>query len=460
MQTDALDIADTSPQDWKYISEGGSTIVFSYVGPPNTLFDRTALRLRKGPVVAHSDPDKHQEPQLAEPSTLEDRQTSKNAPADPDEPDDPTIVFQRTVIEQLMPIEHLPRLQSVHVARAWLEELAERTEPLRPPQRRAKDTIDRGRRKAVLATDLVGGAGCAVEIKPKWGFLPKPTYLSEETRAIKTRTCRFCMHAHMKSTQGEDVALGYCPLDLYSGDATRVEKALRALWDVWIGTGGKVNNLKVFVEGKIIKPRADLTSLAPLTAQLFPTSANPDPAYPLDALRSAFINTLLPLLLHTPVLHTLSTLQRTLDALDIEGLAALWARMYPTIPLGTGPAAHDPDMAEWARFVSARAARGNQSSDVVPETQEELHYRVAAYLLGASFKDCSIILRMPPRAAADAGVGEKGTVTVIDLDVKGVDRLPKWAALDREIVDAYRGVVPRECVDAHYGGGGGAVPLA
>lgn len=165
MQTDALDIADTSPQDWKYISEGGSTIVFSYVGPPNTLFDRTALRLRKGPVVAHSDPDKHQEPQLAEPSTQEDRQTSKNAPADPDEPDDPTIVFQRTVIEQLMPIEHLPRLQSVHVARAWLEELAERTEPLRPPQRRAKDTIDRGKRKAVLATDLVGGAGCAVEIK-------------------------------------------------------------------------------------------------------------------------------------------------------------------------------------------------------------------------------------------------------------------------------------------------------
>lgn len=40
---------------------------------------------------------------------------------------------------------------------------------------------------------------------------------------------------------------------------------------------------------------SQLTSLAPLTAQLFPTSANPDPAHPLDALRSAFINTLLPL---------------------------------------------------------------------------------------------------------------------------------------------------------------------
>lgn len=165
MQTDTLDIADTSPQDWKYISEGGSTIVFSYVGPSNTLFDGTALRLRKGPTTAHEDPDKYQKAESAEASTQGDRHTSTYAPADADEPDDPTIVFQRTVIEQLMPIEHLPRLQSVHVARAWLEGLAVRTEPLRPLERRAKDTIDRGRRKAVLATDLVGGAGWAVEIK-------------------------------------------------------------------------------------------------------------------------------------------------------------------------------------------------------------------------------------------------------------------------------------------------------
>lgn len=118
---------------------------------------------------------------------------------------------------------------------------------------------------------------------------------------------------------------------------------------------------------------------------------------------------------------------------------------------------HDPDMAEWTRFLSARAARATHSDAAVPETQEELRYRVAAYLLGASFKDCSIILRMPP-GGAGAGVEERGTVTVIDLDVKGVDRLPRWVALDREIVDAYRGVVPRDCVDAHHDGGG--VPLA
>lgn len=69
-----------------------------------------------------------------------------------------------------------------------------------------------------------------------------------------------------------------------------------------------------------------------------------------------------------------------------------------------------------------------------------MRYRLLAYLLSASFKDCSLILRMRPEQAA--------TITVIDLDVKGIDRLAKWAKLDREIVDAYRGVVaPRVCVD-------------
>lgn len=176
METDSLYITDTSPQDWRLISEGGSSIVFSYVGPPNTLFDKTALRLRKGPAAAHEDPEKYQKPQLAQ----QESPLSENAPADlnsgdSSEPDDPTIVFQHTVIEKLIPIKHLPHLQSVHVERAWLEELAELTEPLRKPERRAKDTIDRGRRKAVLATDLVGGAGWAVEIKVS---LPPPGRLS------------------------------------------------------------------------------------------------------------------------------------------------------------------------------------------------------------------------------------------------------------------------------------------
>ncbi len=62
------------------------------------------------------------------------------------------------------------------------------------------------------------------------------------------------MHSHLKSSEGEEVSLGYCPLDLYSGQEDRIKKALHALWDVWIGSSGSVNNLRVFVDGQIVSP--------------------------------------------------------------------------------------------------------------------------------------------------------------------------------------------------------------
>lgn len=69
------------------------------------------------------------------------------------------------------------------------------------------------------------------------------------------------MHAHLKSTEGEEVSLGYCPLDLYSGDKIRVTKALHALWDAWIGSSGAANNLRVFVDGTMLRPNSLVSNL-------------------------------------------------------------------------------------------------------------------------------------------------------------------------------------------------------
>lgn len=145
MTATSLDATTTSPTDWKYISEGGSSIVFSYVGRPHPSFDGTALRLRKAPVGSLAQP-------LSDDEQVED-------------PDDPTIVFQHEVIERVLPAEYLPRLETVSVNRAWLEGLQRLTEDKRPVERRTKDAIDIRKRKAVIATDLVGGRGYAVEIK-------------------------------------------------------------------------------------------------------------------------------------------------------------------------------------------------------------------------------------------------------------------------------------------------------
>ncbi|KAJ7172029.1 inositol-pentakisphosphate 2-kinase, partial [Mycena filopes] len=366
-------LSETSPSDWVYICEGGATIVLSYRGPPNPFYDGTVLRLRKRALVdTDVVPDSEQ--------------------------DDPIIEFQEKCLERLVPPAHLPRMKRVLVganAENWLRSIAAQCQTLRPLERREKDCIDEKRVKAVLATDLVGGEGITVEIKPKWGFLPSPTYLSNASRPIKTRTCRFCMHLHLKA-----LSSGYCPLDLFSGDEPRMKKALNDLWDAWLDRNGAANNFRVFVEGKNITP-AEQQSIVGLANDI----ADP---------KEAVITALLPVLLNTPVLRTISRLQRTLDALDIEGLSPL----CDLAPIGV-----QPTIAEWTHFIDAYLAAPTSPP---PADAAHLRYHVLAYLLSATFKDCSILIRVPA-----------GTVTVIDLDPKGVDRLRKWEQLDNKIVARY-----------------------
>lgn len=141
------DILQTKPANWKYVSEGGATIVFSYAGPSHPDFDGTVLRLRK--------------------SALPAKGSQKKAPTQPTdgEPDDPTIEYQTKCMQRLIPPEHLPRLQTVQLDRFWLEELVKLQNDVRPEERKEKDEIDLERKKGVLATDLVGGNWLAVEIK-------------------------------------------------------------------------------------------------------------------------------------------------------------------------------------------------------------------------------------------------------------------------------------------------------
>ncbi|KAJ7074053.1 inositol-pentakisphosphate 2-kinase [Mycena amicta] len=382
-------LVDTSPSDWAYLSEGGATIVFSYHGPASEVFDGTVLRLRKCAVAA-------KESDSNELTTI----------------DDLSVVFHKCCIERLIPREHLVRLQQLSLSPSsqvveWLETLAAQAEDSRPAERRKKDGIDVRRPRAVLATDLVGGDGIAVDIKPKWGFLPSPIHLSDQTRPIKTRTCRFCMHSHLRAQQGQVVSTGYCPLDLYSGDEIRVGRALEALWEAWTASDGGVINLRVFVKGRKVSPAENLAILE---------------------YKDRLMSSLRSILLRTPVLRTISRLQRTLDALDIEGLASICDLSSP------GP---EPTMDGWDAFVSEYLTSEPTSSC---SDNNNRRYHILAYLLSATFKDCSIIVRIP-----------EGTVTIIDLDVKSIDRLRKWEKLDREIVDAY-GRVPeeqrRQCVDA------------
>jgi inositol-pentakisphosphate 2-kinase len=71
-----------------------------------------------------------------------------------------------------------------------------------------------------------------------------------EAAAVKSAIGRFTLHQHYRGKS----STWYDPLDLYSGDDARMEEALDGLLHDWLESGGKANNLRVFVDGKAVAP--------------------------------------------------------------------------------------------------------------------------------------------------------------------------------------------------------------
>jgi len=154
---------------------------------------------------------------------------------------------------------------------------------------------------------------------------------------------------------------------------------------------------------------------------------------------------------------TISKLQRNLDTLDIEGLSKLWRETeldhqsaheesVPT-PLGAPSAHHpvqDPDISDWTEFLDIFQSPQAAEMDHNQPKIENMRYYILAYLLSATFKDCSIIVRLDPD---DQFMPRVQPIAVIDLDPKSLTRLRKWEQLDREIVLGYNPVIRKMCVD-------------
>lgn len=77
-----------------------------------------------------------------------------------------------------------------------------------------------------------------VEIKPKWSTLP--IYQGQIAPA-----CRYCMHQALKFSIPSQRS-SFCPLDLFSSNRIRMQKAIRCLVE------NPQNNLKIFVNGCLI----------------------------------------------------------------------------------------------------------------------------------------------------------------------------------------------------------------
>ena len=169
------------------------------------------------------------------------------------------------------------------------------------------------------------------------------------------------------------------------------------------------------------------------------------PAHTLSSdLRTKFVETMTPILMDHPVLAKLSELQGSLDPLDIEGLSAIVtgksAPEYPneSLPLLDAPeiqVEEDPTLNEWRRFLDAHFHHKFKDGLPTPSNfkafshgMSEKRYLLLAYVLSATFKDCSIIIRGHEDNVKSAAV------TIIDLDSKSLARMGRWEELDRDVV--------------------------
>ncbi|SCV69033.1 BQ2448_2053 [Microbotryum intermedium] len=400
-------------QDWRYAAEGGANLVMSYIGQDTRLKGKL-LRLRK--------------------RKLRPSQVGGSAI-----PSEVQVEFGERVIKPLLGGEFVVDMRSCEVERRWLSELAKELEEsrARPAHRRQEDEIDDQIGIVVLAEDMLYGDDVVtVEIKPKWGFMPSATHLSSESKDIKRNYCRFCMHRYYKSENKESAMethrVGYCPLDLYSRDRSRVERAVSALHPLRASrsNGVPTGNMRIFVRGK----RLDSNSTSSGTDEDSRAVSN---FY--DAREDGLEDLVTVLLVGSPLLEKLATLQSSLDRLDIEGLASRIEQVQgvslSSSKLDFSQLGPQPTQIEWIEWVASRSS----SSSCIPKDSDDLRSEILAYLLSATFKDCSIMMRLrrlPVDATSEAQF--ECTIKAIDLDPKPIDRLGKYFKMDQEIVSNWR----------------------
>lgn len=158
---------------------------------------------------------------------------------------------------------------------------------------------------------------------------------------------------------------------------------------------------------------------------------------PIASVKAKFIDCLLPHILYTPLLNHISKLQHSLDSLDCEGFAKLAElKCVQSTGLGSGNNVafsnsnfRQPTMEDWGLFVDKFLSSNNQK--YFSFEPSNLHYHMLAYILSATFKDCSLIIPLNPYDV------KAENIKVIDLDIKSLNRIPSWLKLDETIIREY-----------------------
>ncbi|KAJ2811141.1 hypothetical protein H4S07_002247 [Coemansia furcata] len=383
------------PDEWNYKGEGNENIVFSYRGS-NADICGWLLRLSKCDTAASAN--------ASAAHRLNDTVRKRS-----------NGTYATSVIGPLLGLEYILPQRLVSLKPDFLRRLKEKCEPLRPAHRLDRQ-IDLQQDVGVLMPNAFRGKpsgrtrqSVTVELKPKWGFMPRPESVSPHN-AVKSRVCRYCMHQLTK--HGSQGVSSFCPLDLYSGDRHRIVRALDSLAD------SPQNNLRVFVDDHIAIDRHGKISEECVSQW--------------EALRDCIAD----IVVKEPLFARLKQCQRTLDSLDIEGILPLYRRAVESGSLANV----QPSISDWLAAVAGFIQRTEQADLTVAEVTDK--QAILEFLISTTLKDVSVLITLPEwptQGTSLDGISKAPdyAIAVIDSDPKKLTKIPDYFSKDEKIVKNY-----------------------
>ncbi|XP_029637509.1 inositol-pentakisphosphate 2-kinase isoform X3 [Octopus sinensis] len=405
-----------------------------------------------------------------------------------------TVDFVKEVMQPLLSSVYVipPLLEKIPIG--FAEKVNRAVKKARPAHRKGKD-IDFAARAALVLPDFcyVFQPNCissmqsnvpypatiSIEIKPKSGFIPISNHIKNP---IKFKVCKFCMRSHLKSKNGLWLEQSrYCPVDLFSGNPSRVRHAIHELLNT------PQNNLKICKNGVEVYSeyvKEDLSEiLGDFLGEQVQNAENANMSC-LDVFINLVVDALhYPMDTCTPV-HYISQKSQNqsqrclnssyrstpdedtdyyfppgcilekilsvqyLDDLDIEGIYPLYQQLQKHFQK------HPEDRQKYCLDGPYRGDNWyvvSNNNNIEDAGNSDILYtmiKVKQFLVAQTVKDCSIILAMQRQDNRSdmSGVSYltdcfgqpyKHSLAIIDLDPKPYEKIPVYMKEDETIVNTY-----------------------
>ncbi|KAJ2723843.1 hypothetical protein GGI07_002382 [Coemansia sp. Benny D115] len=398
--------------NWVYRGEGNANILFAYTGSQPELQGKL-LRLTKSKTAVHENGNVS--------SAAEDKEWAERHAAQLRD----NTAYSKDVIGALIGPEYIQDPEIIEISASFITELNQTAEPSRPENRTHKQADPR-QTLGSLVPDMIhaptserskaGRHTVAVEIKPKWGYLPDSASLSPET-SVKHRVCRFCMKQYTKQESVEETISEFCPLDLYSKNSTRIGHALDCLMK------NPQNNLRVFVDGQIV--------------------GSSDDGLAMDIDRIPDVNRLkqivTDIILTERLFPCLAQAQQRLDYMDIEGIFPKYQSALESGEISTS----EPTIKDWLQAVQEYLEResSNTSGPTLTDSYISDRQAVLEFMIAVTLKDISVMLCFESWPPVDESIGDGSLpeyrIAIIDADPKKLHKIPDYLKQDQKIVDKY-----------------------